>query len=77
MITPVIPGRVYQHYKGDYYLVVDVACHTETDEKMVIYRALYGDGVLYCRPWDSFTGTTTDGRTRFQLLSLSSQKKED
>ena len=45
---------IYRHYKGDLYLVEDVATHTETGEKMVLYRALYGDCRLWCRPYDMF-----------------------
>ena len=37
-------NRVYKHFKGDYYLVVDVANDSETKEKYVVYRRLYGDG---------------------------------
>ena len=46
--------RVYRHFKGDYYLVEDVAVHSETLEKCVIYRKLYGDGGLWVRPYDLF-----------------------
>lgn len=45
---------VYQHYKGDYYLVEDVAVHSETGEEMVIYRKLYGNGSLWVRPKELF-----------------------
>ena len=47
-------GRVYRHFKGDYYLVEGIVIHSETDEKMVLYRALYGDGKRYVRPYDMF-----------------------
>ena len=47
-------GKVYRHFKGDLYLVEAIARHTETDEKMVIYRALYDEHILYARPYDMF-----------------------
>lgn len=43
-------NRVYRHFKGDCYLVVDVARHSETGEDYVVYRKLYGDGGLWVRP---------------------------
>lgn len=39
-------NRIYRHFKGDYYLVVDIATHSETKEKCVVYRQLYGKGEL-------------------------------
>lgn len=45
---------IYKHFKGDYYLVIDVASHSETKEQFVVYRALYGDNKLYCRSYDMF-----------------------
>lgn len=48
------PGR-YRHYKGKDYEVIDVATHSETEEKMVVYRTLYGDYDLWVRPLAMFT----------------------
>ena len=45
---------VYKHFKGDYYLVENVATHSETREKYIVYRALYGNNELYIRPYDMF-----------------------
>lgn len=46
--------RVYRHFKGDYYLVEDLARHSETGEDYVVYRKLYGDGSLWVRPLSMF-----------------------
>lgn len=48
--------RVYRHFKGDYYLVEDIARHSETGEEYVVYRKLYGDGGLWVRPLEMFSG---------------------
>lgn len=45
---------IYKHFKGDYYFVEDIAINSETNEKYVVYRALYGANLLYIRPYDMF-----------------------
>ena len=45
---------IYRHFKGDYYIVEDIAIHSETKEKYVVYRGLYGNNELYIRPYDMF-----------------------
>ncbi len=47
---------VYQHYKGNKYEVLGVAKHSETLEKMVVYKALYGDNQIWVRPLEMFLG---------------------
>jgi hypothetical protein len=48
------PGR-YRHFKGRDYDVIGVGRHSETQELLVIYRALYGEGGLWVRPLRMFT----------------------
>ena len=45
---------VYKHFKGDYYLVEDIAKDSETQKEMVVYRRLYGNGDLWIRPKEIF-----------------------
>lgn len=44
----------YKHYKGNFYQVEGIAIHSETEEKMVVYRPLYGEGALWVRPLTMF-----------------------
>ena len=78
----IIKDRVYRHFKGDYYLVVDCVEHSETGEKLVIYRSLYGDGKLYARPYDMFMSKVdrdkypnVEQEYRFQLQDIESVNK--
>lgn len=52
--TPPIQRGRYQHYKGQFYAVIDVAHHSETQEPLVLYRALYGARGLWVRPYSMF-----------------------
>lgn len=47
------PG-LYKHFKGGEYLVLYVAEHTETHEKVVVYQALYGEHKVWVRPYNMF-----------------------
>lgn len=79
-MNEVITGRVYKHFKGDLYLVEDVVTHSETDEKMVLYRQLYGDGRRFVRPYDLFTSEVDHKKYpnikqkyRFELQNIKSK----
>lgn len=48
--NPLVIHGIYRHFKGDSYLVEDVARDSETGEEVVVYRKLYGDGSLWVRP---------------------------
>ncbi|WP_041771245.1 DUF1653 domain-containing protein [Psychromonas sp. CNPT3] len=66
-----IPCGKYQHYKGNFYQVQGIAIHSETEEKMVVYRPLYGAQDLWVRPLTMFTeNVEIDGviRARFVLV---------
>ena len=57
------PGR-YRHFKGNEYEVIGIARHSETQEEMVVYRALYGDFGLWVRPARMWNETVErDGKT--------------
>lgn len=63
-------GR-YRHFKGNEYEVLAIANHSETLEKMVVYKALYGEQETWVRPlsmWDE--EITRDGKTfkRFEYI---------
>lgn len=45
---------IYKHFKGDYYIVEGIGIHSETKEKYVIYKGLYGNSETYLRPLEMF-----------------------
>ncbi len=45
---------IYEHYKKNRYQVLGVVIHSETLEEMVLYKALYGDGLTWVRPLEMF-----------------------
>mgnify|MGYP000241723007 CR=1 FL=1 len=70
-MSKVQPG-LYRHYKGNDYQVFGVAGHTETEEQLVVYRALYGEHGLWVRPLSMFIEqVVVDGvnKPRFEYIS--------
>lgn len=66
-----IPTGKYRHYKGNEYEVIGIALHSETEQQLVVYRPLYGEGKLWVRPLDMFSEKIEiDGKSvpRFEYL---------
>ena len=66
-----IKAGLYRHYKGNEYQVINTVFHSETQELLVLYRALYGESFLWVRPYTMFTETVTiNGETvaRFEFV---------
>ncbi len=77
-----IKNRVYKHFKGDYYLVLDTAIDSETGLEMVIYQSLYGDGKKYVRGKEMFLSKVDKEKYpdvkqeyRFELQEIESKNK--
>ncbi len=72
-MNDVTPGR-YRHYKGNEYVVMGVATHSETEESVVVYRKDYGDQSWWVRPLQMFCETVEIDGTRlprFQWVAKS------
>ncbi|WP_276756086.1 DUF1653 domain-containing protein [Pseudoalteromonas marina] len=70
-MTTALKLGLYQHYKGPQYKVLYKATHSETDEQLVIYQALYGEFGIWARPLSMFLETVEkEGKTipRFAYL---------
>lgn len=72
---------IYRHFKGDYYLVEDIAFDSETNKEMVVYRKLYDDCSLWVRPVEMFLSEVdhnkypnVEQKYRFELVDVKSVK---
>jgi len=73
---------VYKHFKGDYYIVEDIAKDSETCDDVVLYRGLYADGPLYTRTLVSFLSKVDHEKYpevkqeyKFELQNIESKRK--
>lgn len=77
---PKLEKGIYRHFKGDFYLVEDIAINTTDNRVMVIYKALYDNAQLYARPfveWFEDVSDRTDNvgqKHRFEKWSVASKK---
>lgn len=66
-----IKKGTYKHYKGNMYQVLYIANHSETLKKMVVYKALYGEGEIWVRPasmWEEEIEINGKTVKRFELI---------
>lgn len=73
---------VYKHFKNNYYILEDVATHSETGEKYAVYTQLYGNGELYIRPLDMFLSEVDrnkypDVKQKFRFELQNTEKKNE
>ena len=64
-VRSILPGK-YRHFKGKEYEVIGIARHSETEEPLVVYRTLYGEGGLWVRPAQMWLETVTRGEKTYQ-----------
>ena len=62
-------GR-YQHFKGNYYQVLHIAKHSETEEEFVVYQPEYGEKGIWIRPLDMFNETIERDGKKNQTFSI-------
>ena len=66
-----LQAGIYKHYKGNLYEVLTTARHSETEEWMVVYKALYGEEGMWVRPYEMFVERVeVEGKliSRFELI---------
>ena len=72
-IEDIKPG-IWRHFKGNRYEVLGIARHSETEEPMVVYRALYGEYGLWVRPASMWLETVERDGVVYQRFVLEETK---
>lgn len=70
-------GGIYRHFKGNRYKVLHLAKHSETEEELVVYQALYGERGIWVRPLAMFCEEIERDGKRMQRFTLVEEGEED
>lgn len=72
----VLEGKIYRHFKGNLYYILNIAFDTETEQKVVVYKALYGEGKVWVRPLKMFAEEVNKNnqKHRFELFDTENSK---
>ena len=62
--------RLYKHYKGRIYVILTVATHTETNEKLVVYHPIREPDKMWVRPLSMWNEEVEPGVKRFEPADL-------
>ena len=54
-MNKLVHGAIFKHYKNKFYLIENIAVHTETLEEMVVYRSLYNSRDKQFKPYQVWT----------------------
>lgn len=74
----IVENGIYQHFKGGKYKLLNIAINSETMERMVVYKSLYGEEKIWVRPlsmWNEIVEYNGSKLPRFKLLSEEEQIK--
>jgi len=81
-MNALVKNAIYKHFKGDYYLVIDIVTNSEDNKEYVLYRQLYGECKLFVRPLEMFLSEVdhtkypdVKQKYRFELQEIESKKK--
>lgn len=61
-MSELVVGGIFRHFKGNYYIIEALAKDANTQENMVVYRALYGNKMVWVRAVANFMGRVEEGR---------------
>ena len=68
-------AEYYKHFKGGIYRLLNIAKDSETQEKVVVYQALYGKGEIWIRPYTMFFGTVErDGKVIQRFTKITEEE---